>query len=175
MTQIVACCPYCSSVIGIEVKTGEVVFLPDCDGAKECPHLACLWVELDFDRISADGTECFDKKQSAHWIWEYGRGLRRKDDRETYRDRRLADYLMDLGFRKVPAEFVPGIEHEIVGDSAGNREFKRKGTGEFCVNCEGDAYWQAILDGFAVFSPWPKKVMEQIREHMKAAPLYEVA
>ena len=168
MTQIVACCPYCSSVIGIEVKTGEVVFLPDCDGAKECPHLACFWVEVDFDRLGMADTEGHDKKQSARWLWEYGRGLRRMDDCMTSYDSHLADYVMNLGWGWLPAEFVPSAEHAIAGDTAEGRERNRKGTGRFRINGEGDASWEALFDGYAVFSPCPEKVMEQIREQEKA-------
>jgi hypothetical protein len=165
MTQIVACCPYCSSVIGIEVMTGAIVFLPE----------ECLWAELDFDRVRVDRTQRYQRKQSAqkqsaHWIWEYRRGLRRKDKRETHVDQRLAMYVFGLGIRNVPCEFIPKAEHEIVGNSAMYREKARKGTGEFKIQCEGGP-WNVTFDGFAIFSPVPKQVMEQIRRHLKVAPV----
>jgi hypothetical protein len=110
------------------------------------------------------------QKQSAHWIWEYRRGLRRKDKRETHVDQRLAMYVFGLGIRNVPCEFIPKAEHEIVGNSAMYREKARKGTGEFKIQCEGGP-WNVTFDGFAIFSPVPKQVMEQIRRHLKVAPV----
>ena len=63
----------------------------------------------------------------------------------------LPVYLFKYGLDDLPAECIPDVEHEIVGNSAGFRHQARKGTGLTIKGDDGNNVF-AVVDGFAIFS-----------------------
>jgi hypothetical protein len=88
--------------------------------------------------------------------------MRQIDTRRNLEDDLMTAYLCRYGFSALPDDLIPTAEHEIVGAGAEAREAARQGSGEFVLSCGGEVL-SAILDGWAVFSPVPARVMQQIR------------
>jgi hypothetical protein len=161
MIKDIASCPYCRiGLIAIDVHTGEIRWNPDRVDPEPCRHLACLWAQLGVWRRTPDGgIACV---RGVVWLWEHGRGMHKIDTLRNVEDDLMTGYMCEYGGGGLPHDLIPTAEHEIVGGGAEARETARQGTGEFVLSCGGEDLG-AILDGWAVFSPVPARVMQQIR------------
>jgi hypothetical protein len=163
MIRTVEACPICNAVIGIDDRNAAIVFNPDRADPEPCPHLTCFWMMLSVH--TGGRTQAFD------WVWEYGKGLRAgKDDPMPIEDRQIGDYLLLYpDFDDDTQYLIPKAAHFVVGASAGAREDKKLGSGEFLV-VRGNGLVAGLLDGWAIFAPQPAKVMKEIQQFRHRIP-----
>lgn len=154
MIREVSRCPYCSSSVAIDCQHRSILFDPDRPSGVPCPHLVCYWVCLSF--CGRGG-----KKLTKSSIWEVGRGAHDVDVLKSTKDAGLTHYLLDYGFGTLPKELRPHGRHRLVGASAGQREEKKAGSGEFAIKLKGRLL-QALLDGWAIFAPEPTSVLAEL-------------
>lgn len=155
MLRYIAACPYCQSVIGIDVISLTIVFDPGYGSSLPCRHLACFSAALNYEPLM-DRTR---SRTSVCWTWDLESGLhssagKLEDD--------LWDFMLDF-----PTDFSrpylrPTVKYRIVGMTAEDRERARPGSGCFRVLAGTGDLYRGALDGFAIFSRRPVAVWRQV-------------
>ena len=135
MIRTVAACPYCrDGVVALDDRLLEVVFNPDSVTNTPCSHLSFFWVSLSGPRDWDWGR-----------FWEHGRGL------SQLADDLLTNLVVEITLDMVPEE-RPHVSHLVDGATAGPREAKRPGTGEFWVYPPGGSPESIVFDGYGVYA-----------------------
>jgi hypothetical protein len=170
MLRTTSNCPYCpKGVIAVDDDVPAFVFDPDGTSAEPCPHLTfaivCLWAYRQADVDSPDCGQVEDR--TGVWTWIHGEGLRKYSSREQLDP--LPDYIhFVICEHEIPFSDIPRhIEREITGGNSGARESVRPGSGEFPLS---GSKWQspmvAILDGWGIYSPNPRGLVDVVREKL---------
>lgn len=159
MSYLVACCPYCR---GCRVTLSDGPrgweFGLRYTGAVACSHL--VFASVGVHVVSEAGGRVVGRRCGS-WFWAFGTGLRvlaRKGapDPVTAYVTELCCGLTGAGERPRWPEYV------VAGATAGEREARRPGSGEFPVSGRaGEDLW-AVLDGWAVFSPGPAALAAEV-------------
>lgn len=160
MIRKVANCPYCRQCrITVDdavpsLKLGE-------PAGRVCPHLVFASVGLQVEEM-ADGGE-LGEERTGIWLWAFGEGLRRFRQHElldpllTYVDHLTCNLLDD------PEDRPQAVRYRVVGGTAGDREARRPGSGEFRVRGNPGQRLVGILDGWAIFARDARAVNAEVR------------
>jgi hypothetical protein len=159
MIRTVESCPYCNAAIGIDDRTGDIVFNPDRADPAPCPHLTCFWIIL---AVEPEGDP--EEVRATDWFWEYGQGLRcgRGDEKRMPIE---ADELWDFLTSYPQPPWIPKATHIVVGGSAIEREEQRRGSGVLVID-RGNGWGRGHLDDWVMFALHPSEVIEEVKHRM---------
>jgi hypothetical protein len=169
MIRRIAKCPYCErGAVDLDSHTGAVLFDAERSDVGTCPHAVALNVCLDAQREIGPRFKPDENLEppfniermtppSADWLWLRGR-VPIQNCIGNRRHRNLLHYLEDLfldalyGTDPFPMSLRPPQPHQVVGGSAGEREEKESGSGEFALRLGDGLEVHAALDGWVLYS-----------------------
>lgn len=161
MIHAICRCPFCRDVCGLDDQGLKLVH----DGGKPCRHSAFISVGLD---------ACFGKRlvkdRSRSLLWVRGEGTRRLkwpgvlDPLDAYVEMLATNIIPGCPPLLSPEDLPAGVEYEVAGGTASERESVRRGSGVFIFTGRGGRRLTASLDGWGIYAQDPDGVVAAVRE-----------